>query len=191
VSTPIRAVVFDIGDVLEISGIQNNPQWDPLREAITARKLEGHPTEETILGLLVEAYGVEGSGAAELMQALWDDYLGVPDTELIAYFAALRPTFRTALLSNSMHGARAQEQARYGYGDLTDLIVYSHEEGISKPDRRIYEVTCTRLGVAPAEAVFVDDSQSYINGARDFGMRTILHQSTPQTIAALDELLGL
>jgi putative hydrolase of the HAD superfamily len=191
VTTPIRAVVFDIGDVLEISGIQDNPRWDPLREAISVGKIEGHPTEEQIAGMLSMAYGLDEADAAQLLQALWGDYLGTPDTELIAYFAALRPAFRTALLSNSMHGARAQEQARYGFGDLTDLIVYSHEEGISKPDPRIYEITCTRLGVAPQEAVFVDDAPRCIEGARDFGMQTVLHQSTPQTIAALDEMLGL
>jgi putative hydrolase of the HAD superfamily len=190
-TTPIRAVIFDIGDVLEISGIQSNPRWDPLRANISAGKVEGHPTEEQITSMLASAYGVDEAGAAELMRALWDDYLGTPDTELIGYFAGLRPAFRTALLSNSMHGARAQEQARYGFGDLTDLIVYSHEEGISKPDPRIYEITCTRLGVAPAEAVFVDDSPRCIEGAQSLGMQAILHQTTRQTIDALDELLGL
>jgi putative hydrolase of the HAD superfamily len=137
VATPIRAVIFDIGDVLEISGIQNNPRWDPLRQAISASKGEGHPTEEHIARMLAAAYGVDEAGAAELMRALWDDYLGTPDTELIAYFAALRPAYRTALLSNSMHGARAQEQARYGFGDLTDLIVYSHEGRAAGPQKRV------------------------------------------------------
>ncbi len=132
--TSIRAVIFDIGDVLEISGIQHNPRWDKLRQAITAQKVQGHPTEEVFLAIFASAYGADEAEAAQLMAQLWDDYLGTPDTELIAYFAALRPAWRTAMLSNSMHGARAQEQARYGFGDITDLIVYSHEEGKSDHD---------------------------------------------------------
>ncbi len=81
------------------------------------------------------------------MRDFWDVYCGGPNTELIEYFKGLRPRYQTALLSNSFVGARREEEARFGFAAMTDLIVYSHEEGMSKPDPRIYERAWQRLGV--------------------------------------------
>ena len=47
------------------------------------------------------------------------------------------------------------EQERYHFDKMTDLFIYSHEEGVAKPDRRMYELTCERLGVQPAEMIFL------------------------------------
>lgn len=60
-------------------------------------------------------------------------------------------------MSNSFVEAREREQDAYGFEDLVDEIVYSHEVGMCKPDPRIYELTCMRLGVGPEEMVFLDD----------------------------------
>ena len=56
-----------------------------------------------------------------------------PNTELIEYARGLRPRYRTGILSNSFVGAREREQAAYGFEDLVDEIVYSHEAGIASP----------------------------------------------------------
>src|SRR5262249_37185538 len=56
---------------------------------------------------------------------------------------------------------------RYGFGQLTDVIIYSHEAGISKPDPRIYRLACDRLGVRPEEMIFLDDVAANVAAARD------------------------
>lgn len=54
---------------------------------------------------------------------------------------------------------------------LFDVFVASHEAGMLKPDRRIYELACRRLGVRPAEAVFVGDGGSNeLSGAAQVGL---------------------
>jgi FMN phosphatase YigB (HAD superfamily) len=63
------------------------------------------------------------------------------NAELSTYFSSLRPCYQTALLGNSFVSARSREQERYHY-----LIIYSHVVGIAKPERRIFELTCERLG---------------------------------------------
>jgi putative hydrolase of the HAD superfamily len=68
--------------------------------------------------------------------------------------------------------------------------VYSHEEGVKKPDRRIYEIVCRRLGVAPAETVFLDDTQECVDGAARAGMHAIRFVSNAQAIRELDALLA-
>ncbi len=68
---------------------------------------------------------------------------------------------------------------------LFDLVVESSEEGIRKPNPRIYELTCERIGVQPDRAVFLDDLGINLKPARALGMRTIKVLDEAQ---AIDEL---
>ena len=70
-------------------------------------------------------------------------------------------------------------------------VVVSGRERLLKPDPAIFRLCLERNGLEAAGCVFVDDSPRCIEGAQNVGMRAILHQTTRQTIAALDELLGL
>jgi putative hydrolase of the HAD superfamily len=55
-----------------------------------------------------------------------------------------------------------------------DDVVLSCAVGLSKPDPRIYELACERLGVRPDECVFVGDgANDELGGARRVGMRAV------------------
>lgn len=163
----IKAVVFDIGGVLEI-----NPD------------LGVSEIWESRLGL------APGEQLGEFMADIWRDYVGTANTDLIEYARRLRPRYRTGILSNSFVGAREREQAAYGFEDLVDEIVYSHECGMSKPDQAIYALTCERLKVEPAQMVFVDDKEPNVEGARQAGIRAVLYQDNVQTITDIESLLA-
>lgn len=120
----------------------------------------GTISEEDVQRAITERLGLDGERRAEFMADIWREYLGTANTELIEYARQLRPRYRTAIISNSFVGAREREQAAYGFEDLVDEIVYSHECGMSKPDPGIYALTCERLGVEPAQMVFLDDYES-------------------------------
>lgn len=123
------------------------------------------------------------------MGDLWTEYLGTLNAELTEYFRRLRPEYRTGMLSNSFAGARAKEQERYCFEGMADVIVYSHEAGMLKPGPRICHLTCERLGVRAEEAVFLDDTEAAVGGARDVGMKAVLFKDNAQAIADLEELL--
>lgn len=74
---------------------------------------------------------------------------------------------------------------------LFDLVVESSIEGIRKPDPRIYTNTCERLGVAPENAVFLDDLGINLKPARALGMQTIKVVSEAQAISELASITGL
>jgi epoxide hydrolase-like predicted phosphatase len=197
----IQAIVFDIGDVLEINADTDwKAKWESrlsldftdIFARMESSGLDGR------LGTCSEAEWLEGlrqfSGMNQtqtdaLMHDFWTWYVGQPNTELINYFASLRPHYKTAILSNSFLGARAREQARYGFEDITDLIIYSHEVGLAKPDPRIYALTCERLDVQPTEIVFLDDIEANIAGAKAFGMHAVLFQNNAQAIAEIQNHL--
>lgn len=92
---------------------------------------------------------------------------------MVAWAAALEKAgIRTAILSNMipdlLHYMRQSPDFAWisGFSQLT----WSCELGIVKPDPAIYTYTCEKLGLAPAEALFIDDKPENIEGAEALGM---------------------
>jgi putative hydrolase of the HAD superfamily len=199
----IRAVAFDIGDVLErIDPIQcfTEPWRARLRmseadfeaalatvDADSASRVGGL-SEAELASQYAVALGLSTGQTAEFMADMWDWYCGELDTELVWFAASLRPSFRTGILSNSVDGARREEQARYQFEQLVDVIVYSHEAGVAKPDPRAFRLLCDRLGVQPDELVYLDDVPGHADAACALGIHGIVHVSTPDSIAAVEAL---
>jgi epoxide hydrolase-like predicted phosphatase len=197
----IRAVIFDIGGVLEVTpptGWQR--RWasrlglglatmGALLEPAFRGSATGEVTLPEIERRVAAALGLAGTELAELMDNVWAEYLGTLNTRMASYAAALRPRYLTGILSNSFVGAREREQAAYGFEALCDVVVYSHEEGVEKPDPRSYLLAAQRLGVRPGEAVFVDDTEACVAGAWAAGMWAVLFTSTEQAIADVEECL--
>ena len=198
----IRAVVFDIGGVLEITpdlgvdrhwetrlGLPSGGILDRMRDVWRGGSI-GTITLDDVHEALRDRLGLDDDKLAQYMADLWREYLGTANTELIEYARRLRPRYRTGIVSNSFVGAREREQAAYGFEDLVEEIVYSHEAGFSKPDPRIYALICTRLNVAPEEMVFLDDSNICVAGARDVGIHAVHYQDNAQAVAEIEKLLS-
>ena len=94
-------------------------------------------------------------------------------------------------LGPSMAGSFARQTETDRVMALFDLIVESSVEGIRKPDPRIYQLTCKRLGVPPQACVFLDDLGINLKPARALGMHTIKVLSEDQAIADLQAATGL
>lgn len=198
----IRAVVFDIGGVLAMTPPTDwQARWEArlglppggLRGrlgAIWRGGSVGTIAEDEVVRRTGEILALDRAQLDALMADLWAEYLGTLNGALFAYFAALRPRYQTAILSNSFVGAREREQARYRFADSCDLIIYSHEVGLQKPDRRIYALTCERLGVRPGELIFLDDVESCVTAARDHGIRGIHYLDNAQAIAEIEAYLA-
>lgn len=74
---------------------------------------------------------------------------------------------------------------------LFDVVVESSIEGIRKPNPAIYRRACERLGVRPAECVFLDDLGINLKPARALGMHTIKVVSEDQALTELGDATGL
>jgi epoxide hydrolase-like predicted phosphatase len=213
----IRAVVFDIGGVLEVVPGGGDPtrmfpkmlaKWESrlnLQSGELALKLDeldrqlaaqgkdgalGTCSEEEWQDGLRDITGLSQADLADFIQDFWDVYLGNQNHELTAYLTRLRPKYQTALLSNSFVGARQREQERYQFAEMTDLIVYSHEQGIAKPDPGIFVLTCRRLGVQPEEVVFLDNALRNVVAARELGMHAVQFRDTAQAIGDVQACLN-
>jgi putative hydrolase of the HAD superfamily len=203
----IKAVVFDIGGVLERVDDDAWPEtwigrWETKMNLpaghFASSVAEHEPPGELVLGEVSEAQmremyaralGLDDDQADEMMRELWDAYCGELDVELRDFAASLRPAYTTAILSNSADGARREEQRRYGFEDLVDVIIYSHEVGLAKPDPAVYRLTERRVGAQPHEIVFLDDRDFAVEAARTLGWNAILHKDTAESIRAIRALL--
>ena len=206
----IRVVVFDIGGILEVIPEGGDPtvRYPVFEETWTARlglapgelaERLGAFDEDGAFGRCTyaewcarvqHALGISDSDFGAFLADFWDIYMGYPNDELIAWFRALRPRYRTAILSNSFVGAREQEEQRYGFTSMVELAIYSHEEGVRKPDPRIFALLCERLGCQPDEIVFLDDVERNVEAATAYGIHAILFQNNAQAIAAIEALLN-
>jgi epoxide hydrolase-like predicted phosphatase len=84
----------------------------------------------------------------------------------------------------------AEEGSAGSLRHLFDLVVESAVEGMRKPDPRIFNAACERLGIVPSEAVFLDDIGSNLKTARSLGMTTIKVVEPDAALAELETLLG-
>jgi len=67
-----------------------------------------------------------------------------------------------------------------------DAPIFSSVEKMKKPDPRIYALVCTRLGVGPAECLYVGDGGSgELTGATAFGMKAVLLRTVEREDALL------
>ncbi len=149
----------------------------------------GECTEEEVHQGMRERLGMSQEQVEEYMSEMWDWYCGRLNVSLADYFRRLRPRYQTAILSNSFVGARREEQQRHQVEEMCDLIIYSHEVGMAKPDRRIFELTWQQLGVQPEEMLFLDNTQVHVEAARACGIQAILFEDTAQALAALESRL--
>jgi 2-haloacid dehalogenase len=76
-------------------------------------------------------------------------------------------------ITNFSHETFPRILAAYPQIGLLQEIVVSGEIGITKPDRRIFDVLCERTGVDPGSAIFVDDSPVNTAAAAALGFGTV------------------
>ena len=66
---------------------------------------------------------------------------------------------------------------KFAWLDQFDHQTFSADVSLIKPDAAIYEHSLRGVGVAASEALFVDDKEQNVEGARAVGMRAIRFQS--------------
>ena len=196
-----RAVYFDLGGVIVRTG-DREPRtklaerlgmtYEELAKAVfenesSARASLGAISTEEHWAAVVQRLGLPPAQADIVRQEFFAG--DIPDLGLIAFIRSLRPKYRTGLISNAWPDMRAFLVSQ-NIADAFDELIISAEVGIAKPDARIYQLALEKMGVAPAEAVFVDDFARNIAGARAVGMYAIQFTQPDETLEELKQLLN-
>jgi putative hydrolase of the HAD superfamily len=194
-----RAIMFDLFGVIalpqtpeakrrieEIAGVDPGRFWEAywaLRKPFDA----GQPSVDywravaERLGARFAPASVRALTEADL--ASWVN----ADTAMVKLVGELAAEGRTlGLLSNIIEDLVPVFEARHGeWLAHFRALTYSCEIGVAKPDRRAYEIAATRLGVEPADCLFIDDNEVNVVAARELGMRAEVFRSRDQVRALL------
>jgi epoxide hydrolase-like predicted phosphatase len=199
---PIRAVIFDLMDVLILTGESDE------RRALETRLGLGEGSLRRIL--LTSPLFREAIAGRVSAEALWREIawrLGVPlddwrmlartfssahhlNDELMRFIRTLRSRYKTAVLTNTDSAVREWGIERFHVEQEVDLVIISAEEGMHKPQPEFFLLAAERLGIQPEEALFVDDEPRYCAAAEAVGMRAIQFRDTDQAIAEIQARLA-
>lgn len=120
-----------------------------------------------------------------------DDQWTRTNPEMLEFaWRAQEAGLKIGILSNMQFDMLAAMRARLGWLNRFDAQLYSCEIGTVKPEPQSYHKAAQALGVQPGEAVFFDDKQVNIDGARAVGMHAELFSGNMKTVYEAVEKLG-
>jgi putative hydrolase of the HAD superfamily len=178
----VQSVVFDLGGVLvELGGVRefgdmiNEPDdaqvWARWLRSPWVRDYErGRCSSEAFARGLVEEFALSSSPSEFIEQfRAWPRGLLGGAHELVSGLADSVPV---AWLSNTNELHWSHQADAFQLADLFPTRFLSHELGLIKPDREIYDHVVDALSL-PADAVlFFDDNQLNVDAAREAGLRS-------------------
>src|SRR6185369_7943713 len=91
-----------------------------------------------------------------------------------ALLAAKHMGLKTAVLSNFALASLEETLMATHLYDLVDVACAATVIGVAKPDPAAYQYVINQLAVDPAECLFFDDKESWVEGARSCGLRSYL-----------------
>ena len=94
------------------------------------------------------------------------------------------------MLSNFSAETFPQARARFDFLRWFDGMVISGEEGVNKPDTKIYRILIERYGLTPEHTVYVDDMPANVAAGHAAGLEA-LHFTSAGTLRGQLERLGL
>jgi putative hydrolase of the HAD superfamily len=115
-----------------------------------------------------------------------------PDAVMVRWAARLRTSgIRTGVLSNMPITLRAWLAAHAHWLDDFDHRTFSCDVRLTKPEAAIYEHSLRGLDITAADALFLDDKEANVEGARRRGLHGLLFRSPTQARAALNGVYAL
>ena len=107
------------------------------------------------------------------------------------YIKRLRTDYIVALLTNiDRHSHEGGQKAWPEFYEQFDHIIASYEVKMIKPDPRIYQLTLDKIGCKGQEAVFIDDTDEFIQAAQKIGIHGIHFKNRKQAIDDLETILS-
>ncbi len=79
----------------------------------------------------------------------------------------------TAILSNMGDNVLASVEHTFNWLPRFDVLIWSYQWHMAKPDLAIYRLVLDKLGISPEEALFLDDKLLNVEAALALGMKAI------------------
>ena len=192
----IKNIVFDLGGVLFAR--DKNKSTQEFHEFFSFIRSERMPlfweeydrgtlTFDEVLDELSRSKGCDRAVAEDYLREALDRQEAVPQTAALIRDLK-RAGYRLYVLSNMSREFIDFLRRTEIYGCFDGEVV-SCEEGVVKPEPRIYEILLDRFGLDPAETLFIDDRRSNLEAAAAFGIATFHFREPESSCTQLREML--
>lgn len=189
---PYRAILFDLGRVLvdfdqdiiakrliERSTKSFNEVLAFYQKTNIIYDFEsGKLNPEQVLQSVNECFGL--SLEMEEFKSLWSDIF-FESKEMEKVVDALRGRFRLFIISDTNILHYEHIAARFPVIHKFEEHILSFKVGVRKPDPKIFEAALKRASCSAKEAIFIDDKEKNVEGARRLGITGIVHSSVEET----------
>ena len=195
----LRAVIFDYGKVLtgppdpaahdtlvRITGLSSD-RLDSLYWADRQAYDEGKMTGLEFWRKLVDEAGLELSESAIAELNLWDARMWTRgDSAMLAWQLKIKQRgLLTAIVSNMGDAVHEYMERELDWLSRFDLLVWSYQLRVAKPDPAIYRYALERLGTRPGETLFLDDKAENVDTAAKMGMKGLVFSTVEKLRADL------
>ena len=183
----LRAVVFDYGKVL--TGPQDPDAYAALLRitGLPAARFESlywadrHAYDLGSLSGIAFWQKIARDGGLTLNQAMikelnrWDARMWTTENlPMLAWQKQLKERgLLTAILSNIGDNVLAGVEREFDWIHRFDVLVWSYQWHMAKPDPAIYRLVLKKLGTRPEETLFLDDKLVNVETARALGIQAI------------------
>jgi glucose-1-phosphatase len=179
--SPVRAMLFDIGNVLlrfdfklaldklaAQSEVGDAVEVLGLIDRVKMAYEDGQIDRAAFLRAAFDVLRFRGTEADFI--AAWEDIFE-PNAPMVALVEQLHGRLPLYLLSNTNDIHLDYLRRRYDFFRRFDGGVFSHEARASKPGREIFEIVCRECRLEPASTFFIDDLLPNIETARALGFQ--------------------
>ena len=171
-------LVFDLGGVVvpwvgfeAVAGLTGLDRESVDRRFEAERALRdyelGHVPDAAFCEALPRVFGLDI--APESVPTLWKSWVLPPFAGVVEAITGLRATHRTACLSNTNALHWAHFSTFFDPDALFDVPMASHQLRAAKPEPEVYALATERLGVAPSDIHFFEDTARNLDAARAAG----------------------
>jgi len=201
----ITTILFDFGGVLykmpdpkvidkwtkllrlkstpELTAMLANPHESELVKDICLGKI----SEEEVWGMIGKKWSIN----LGLIRRIRRNFLSKRSLnhEMVEYMASLQEDFQMGILSNAGDQARLLMTDVLHLDRYVDEIIISAEEGVIKPDEKIYQIAMDRMDTRPDQTLFIDDYYDNVQAAEKLGMKAIHFTGNEQGMRTIHALI--
>jgi putative hydrolase of the HAD superfamily len=194
----VRAVILDYGGVLAEEGfreglhaIARNQGLDPEKVARTAMDavydsgyVTGHGSEAAFWAIMRDRSGIRGTDDELSEEILRRFVLRKRVLEAVRRLRGLG--IITAILSDQTDWLKRLDSRDHFCSEF-DRVYNSFDMGKGKRDPSVFDDVVADLGIAPREALFIDDMPANVERAKARGLKTILCTGEEMVVREMDQ----
>lgn len=184
----IKAIVFDFAGVVApgvvLQWVKKNlsaddPRYKTFQKATDKWDIGGISVDEFYL-LISQITNIS---AESIQKELYDK--STYHTEIISIIKQLKPKYKIILFSNNFAHNLYKFLDKHNLRSLFDEIIISSEHKLKKPDPKFYKLMLSLTKVNNDEAIFIDDTQTFVDVGNKLGIKSLLYRNPVQLKADL------